>query len=133
MGKHLLAKVHIVKLNQFTVSDVTELTSSTLDETAWAILKEQATQGIPIVCSQRKIKFPIQVLSILTELTDKTLQTGSKGLSNCRISPRHLESISQVRLRVGTYSFKPNIIHRVTTVIQRITKQVGVTVSQHPV
>jgi hypothetical protein len=73
MGKHLRAKVHITKLNELTVSEVTELTSSTVDEIALAILKWQGSRGIPIVCSQRKIKFTILVLSILTELTDKTL------------------------------------------------------------
>ena len=73
MGKHLLAKAHIAKLNELTVSEVTELTSSTVAETALAILKRQGSRGIPIVSSQRKIKLTIQVLSILTELTDKTL------------------------------------------------------------
>jgi len=73
MGKHLLAKMHIAKLNELTVSEVTELTSSTVDETAFAILKRQGSQGIPIVSSQRKFKFTIQVSSLLTELTDKTL------------------------------------------------------------
>jgi hypothetical protein len=32
MGTHLLAKAHIAKLNELTVSDVTELTSSMVDE-----------------------------------------------------------------------------------------------------
>jgi hypothetical protein len=73
MCKHLLAKVHIAKPNKLTVSEVTELTSSTLDETALAILKRQGSRGFLIVCSQRKIKFTIQVFTILTELTDKTL------------------------------------------------------------
>jgi len=73
MGKHLPAKVHITKLNKLTVSEVTKLTSSTVDETALAILKRQGSRGIPIVSSQRKFKFTIQVSSILTELTDKTL------------------------------------------------------------
>jgi phenylalanine-4-hydroxylase len=41
MGKHLLAKAHIAKLNELTESEVTELTSSTVDETALAILKKQ--------------------------------------------------------------------------------------------
>jgi hypothetical protein len=41
MGKHLLAKPHIAKLNELTESEVTELTSSTVDETALAILKTQ--------------------------------------------------------------------------------------------
>jgi len=73
MGQHLLAKAHIAKLNESTVSEVTELTSSTVDETALAILKQQGSRGIPIVSSQRKFKFTIQVSSILTELTDKML------------------------------------------------------------
>ena len=34
IGKHLLAKAHIAKLNKLTESEVTELTSSTVDETA---------------------------------------------------------------------------------------------------
>jgi hypothetical protein len=79
----LLAKVHIAKLNEVTVSEVTELTSSTVDETALAILKQQGSRRILIVSSQRKIKLTIQVSTILTEMTDKTLQTGNKGLSNC--------------------------------------------------
>ena len=39
MVKHLLAKAHIAKLNELTELEVTELTSSTVDETALAILK----------------------------------------------------------------------------------------------
>jgi len=61
MGKHLLAKAHIAKLNELSESEVTELTSSTVDETAWAILKRQGSRGITIVSSQRKIIFDIQV------------------------------------------------------------------------
>ena len=34
MGKHLLAKAHIAKSNELTESEVTELTGSTVDETA---------------------------------------------------------------------------------------------------
>jgi hypothetical protein len=71
MGKHLLAKGHIAKLKELTVSDVTKLTSSTVDATALAILKGQGSRGILIESSQRKIKFTIQVLSMLTELTNK--------------------------------------------------------------
>ena len=73
MGKHLLANAHIAKLNELPVSEVTELTSSTVTETALAILKREGSRGILIVSSQRKIKQTIQVSSILTELTDKTL------------------------------------------------------------
>jgi len=73
MGKPLLAEAHIAKLNELTVSEVTELTSSTVDETALAILKQQESRGIPIVSPQRKIQLTIQVSTILTELTDKML------------------------------------------------------------
>jgi hypothetical protein len=60
MGKHLLAKAHIAKLNELTDSQVTELTSRTVDETALAILKRQGSQGITIVSLQVKIRFDIQ-------------------------------------------------------------------------
>jgi len=43
MGKHLLAKAHIAKLNELTESEVTELTSSTVDETPLAILNRQGS------------------------------------------------------------------------------------------
>jgi hypothetical protein len=59
MGKYLLAKAHIAKFNELTVSEVTELTSTTVDETALALLKWQGSRGILIVISQRKIKFTI--------------------------------------------------------------------------
>jgi hypothetical protein len=61
MGKHLQAKAHIAKLNELTASQVTKVTSSMIDETALAILKRQGSGGIPIVSSQRKFKFTIQL------------------------------------------------------------------------
>ena len=61
MGNHLLPKAHIAMLNKLTESEVTELTSLTVDETALAILKRQGSRGITIVCSQRKIIFVILV------------------------------------------------------------------------
>jgi len=61
MGKHLLAKAHIAKWNELTESEATELTSSTVDETALAILKRHGCRGITIVCSQTKIILAIQV------------------------------------------------------------------------
>jgi len=73
MGRHLLAKAHIAKLNKLRLSELTELTSSMVNETLLAILKWEGSRGIPIVSSQRKFKFTIQVSSILTELTDKTI------------------------------------------------------------
>jgi len=60
MGKHLLAKAHIAKLYELTKSEVTELTSSTVDETALAILKRQGSHGITIVSLQRKTIFDMQ-------------------------------------------------------------------------
>jgi hypothetical protein len=60
MGKHLLAKAHIAKLNELTESKVTELTSSPVDETDLAILKRQGSRGITIVYLQRKTIINIQ-------------------------------------------------------------------------
>jgi len=62
MGKHLLAKAHIAKLNELTESEVTEITTSTVDETALAILKRQGSRGITIVSLLRQIIFYIQVV-----------------------------------------------------------------------
>jgi hypothetical protein len=70
MSKHWLANAHIAKLNELTVSEVTKLTSSTVDETALAILKGQGSRRIPIASLQKKINSTLQVSSILTELTD---------------------------------------------------------------
>jgi hypothetical protein len=41
MRKHLLAQVNIAKVNELTESEVSELTCSTVDETALAILQRQ--------------------------------------------------------------------------------------------
>jgi hypothetical protein len=54
MRKHLLATAHIGKLNKLRESEVTELTSSTVDETALAILKSPGRRGSTIVSSQSK-------------------------------------------------------------------------------
>ena len=61
IGKHLLAKAQIAKLNESTESEVTELTTSMVDETALAIMKTQGSRGITIVSWQRKIRFDIQL------------------------------------------------------------------------
>jgi len=42
-GNHLLARAHIAKLHELTELEVTEWTSSTVDETALAILKRQGS------------------------------------------------------------------------------------------
>jgi len=59
MGKHLLARAHIAKLNKLTDSDITQLTSSTVHETVLAILKSHGCQGITIVSSLRNIRYDI--------------------------------------------------------------------------
>jgi uridylate kinase len=61
MGKQMLAKAHITKLNELTKSEVTELTSSMVDETALAILKREGSRGITIVSVPRKMIFHIQL------------------------------------------------------------------------
>jgi len=60
MGKHLLAKAHIANLYELTESEVTEWTSSTVNETALPILRMQGSRQTTIVSSQRKIIFDIQ-------------------------------------------------------------------------
>jgi len=54
-GKHVLPKAHIGKLHESTEIEVTELTSSMVDETALGILKRQGIRGITIVSFQRNI------------------------------------------------------------------------------
>jgi hypothetical protein len=60
MRKHLPGKAHITMINELTETEVTELTSSTVDETVLGNLKRQGSQGITMVGSQRKITFQIQ-------------------------------------------------------------------------
>jgi len=76
MGKQLLAKAHIAKLNELTESEVTELTSTTVDGTALAIMKRQGSRGITIVSLQRKFRFDIQLDPYGPKLQDKSFQIG---------------------------------------------------------
>jgi len=57
MGNHFLAKGHIGKLNESTELEVSELTSTTVDETALAILDRKGSCGITIVSSRKKLIF----------------------------------------------------------------------------
>jgi len=59
MVKHSLTTAHNAKVNELTVCVVTDLSSSTFDEPALAKLMRQGSQHIPIVFSQKKIKFTI--------------------------------------------------------------------------
>jgi len=73
MGKHLLATAHIAKFNEITESEVSKLTSTTVDETALAILKRQGSCGLTIVRLQKKFIFYSLVVPILTSLRDTML------------------------------------------------------------
>jgi len=54
MGKHFLAKAHITKWNELSESEVTELTSSMVNETALPIPKRQGCRGITLDSVQNK-------------------------------------------------------------------------------
>jgi len=77
MGKHLVGKALIAKLNKLTELEVSDFTSTAVDETALAIVKRMESKEITIVSVQRKIIFDHSILSALIHLTNKTLQTGS--------------------------------------------------------
>jgi len=120
MGTHFLASAYISKLTELIESEVTRLTSSIVDTTALAIQKRQESRQITIVSSQRKFGFHIQVWTILTELPDQMLQTGSSGLWNFQILPRHVKSLSEVRKYFGSWSVEWDSTSRATTVINAI-------------
>jgi len=68
--------------DKLTKSEVTESTSSMVDETSLAIVKRQGSQGITIVSPQRKIIFDIQADPYWTKwqtesskLADKDFET----------------------------------------------------------
>ena len=72
MGKHLLAKAHIAKLNK--------LTRSTVDETALAILNRQRSWGITIVSSLRQIIFDDQVVPYSPEWQTNRSKLAAKDI-----------------------------------------------------
>jgi len=115
--KHLLATAHITKLYKLTESEVTELMSSMVEETALANLKRQGSRGITIVSCQRKLILNIQVWFIFTQVMDEMLQTGSEGVWIIRISPRHMESLPHVRISFSSHSMERYITSRAMTTI----------------
>jgi len=54
MRIHLLAKAHIAMLNELTESQISELTRTTVDEIALAILKRHGSRAITVESLQRK-------------------------------------------------------------------------------
>ena len=61
MGIHLMQKAYIIRLNKLTESEVIELTSSTANETALAIMRRKWNWEKSIVSSQRKFRLDVQV------------------------------------------------------------------------
>jgi len=72
-------------LNGLTESEVTELTSLTVDETALAILNRQRSQGITIVCAPRKIIYDIQVDPYCPKWQTKRSKLPAKDFENSEI------------------------------------------------
>jgi len=132
MGKDVQAKAHIAKLNEFTESEVSELTCTTIDEIALAILERQGSRGITIVSSLKKFIFHSLILPVLTQLTDSTLKTSSKGLPNCCISPRYLQSVPNVKICFRLYSAECYFKPPATTVIECVTRWACTSIRQHP-
>jgi hypothetical protein len=85
MWNHLLAKAHIAKWNKLTESEVTELTSSTVDEIALAILKRQGSQAITIVSLQSKIIFDIQFNSYWPKWQTKHSKLEAKDIETSEV------------------------------------------------
>ena len=52
-----MAQGHMAKLNELTEWEVSELTSTIVDETTLATLKRQGSRGIAMVSSQKKFLF----------------------------------------------------------------------------
>jgi hypothetical protein len=59
MAKPLRSKPYLAKLNKFTETEVMELTSTAVDDTALAIFKWEGSKGITIIRFQRNIRFDI--------------------------------------------------------------------------
>jgi len=122
MGRNLLAEAYIAYLNSFTELEVTELTSSTIDETALAILMRQGSQGIPIVSLQRKFIFVIQVNPSRLKWGTKCSKPAAMDFQTFELSPRHLELLPHVTIYFSSYSMECYIKSRATRVIWRILK-----------
>jgi len=71
MGKHLLRKANIAKLNKLIESEVAGLTSSSVDETALAILTWQGCRGFRIGSSLSQIILDIQIVPYWPEWQTK--------------------------------------------------------------
>jgi len=111
---------------------VSELTSTTIDETALTILKKQGSWGNKMVSSPWKFIFDSLIVSVLIQLPDNPLQTANEGLPNYQRSPRHMESLPHIRMRFGSYSMEWYIKSEAMTVIWCIMQWAGASIFPHP-
>lgn len=81
----MLPKEHITKLNELVESEVSEMKSTTMVETTFAIFKRLDSWEITIVNLQKKSRFISSKQSILTQLTLTMFETLDKELPNCGI------------------------------------------------
>jgi len=113
---HLQAIARITKLHKLPESELTELTSSTVDETALAIMKRHGSRGITIVSSQREIIFDIQVDPYWPKWQTQGSILAAKDFETSEFH-RHMESLPHVRIHFGPLFMGRYIISRVMTVI----------------
>jgi len=138
MRTQLLGKVHIAKINELTESEVTELTSSTVNETALAILKRQGSRGITIASSQRKIIFDILLNPYRSKWQTKHSKLAAKDYENSEFhqdtSNRYLISgfvmaqitwnaISNLELRRSYNTLPSDLVLRSTTTLSNICRR----------
>jgi len=84
MRKHLLPKPHSTKLNKLTESEVTQLTSWMVNETAFAMMNRQGSWGITKVSSQRKFTFDIEVDPHLPNWQTKCCKLAAKAFETSK-------------------------------------------------
>jgi len=87
MGKHMLAKAHIAKLDELTESEVTELTSSTVDKPCLAILKRHGSRGITIVSVARNMILDIQLNPYWPKWQTKCSKLADKDIETSELHP----------------------------------------------
>jgi len=138
MAKHLLVQAHIAKLNKLIESEVTELTSSIVNETALAILKRQGSRLITIESLQRKFIYDIQVDPYWPKWQTKRSKLGAKNFENsesCQDTCDHYlmsglgssliprDTISNLKLRWSYKAFRYDLVVPSTTTLGHICKR----------
>ena len=130
MGKHLLAKAHITKLNELTDSEITEFTSSTVDETALAIPRRQGSWGISIVSSLR-VPYWLEWQTRRSKLAAKDFETSEfhQDTWNCYLMlgfvsghiPRN--AISNLELRRSYEALRDDLVLPSATTLGNICRR----------